>query len=554
MLSGGSQCDRGMTGSGSRSLDVASGEAFRGLLAGFADSVRRFPDRDALVVSGRRLSYAELSAAARRWRCAIGVSGTTEPLIAILAARSATAYAGILGILASGRGYMPLNPRFPSQRLESMLSLSGCDVMIVGPEAYPVLPSLLEAHSGAVTVIVDDEDVERVRAQLPSRHSVAARGPAGGTREERGAEASLDDPAYLLFTSGSTGKPKGVLVTHGNVTSYIRHVCNLYRVDENDRISQHFDLTFDLSVHDMFVAWERGAALCCVPEKSLMMPAKFIRDHELSMWFSVPSLIGFMQRLRLLKPGAFQSLRWSLFCGEPLAVEHARAWQEAAPGSIVENLYGPTEATIAITRFRWESERRVDEHPGGIVPIGWPFAGQRTAVADGDGRTVPAGSEGELVLQGSQVTPGYFNDSDNTRRRFVELPLVGAGTWYRTGDVVRQREDGCLLYLGRVDQQVKIRGFRVELQEIEHVVRGAIKTGNVVAVPWPVRDGSADGVVVFLCAPDPIDEGRLIAHCRKALPDYMVPRSIEIVDEFPLNANGKIDRRGLIERLQGRGA
>src|SRR5205807_7600878 len=168
------------------------------------------------------------------------------------------------------------------------------------------------------------------------------------------AELDSEAIAYLRFTSGSTGQPKGVAIHHSNVQPYVKYVSDRYSVNEEDRFSQEFDLTFDLSVHDMFVCWERGACLFSVPEKSVMMQAKFIRDHQLTMWFSVPSVIGILGKMRLLPSGCFPSLRYSLFCGEPLLVAYAQLWQKAATNSVIENLYGPTETTIAISHYRWD--------------------------------------------------------------------------------------------------------------------------------------------------------------------------------------------------------
>src|SRR4029077_10802534 len=166
-----------------------------------------------------------------------------------------------------------------------------------------------------LTVILPDAfDAKGLSSDFPQHRFVLSNEMTDCGVFSSRSEAPPTGIAYLLFTSGSTGQPKGVPIAQSNVRSYLQHICDRYDVDEADRFSQEFDLTFDLSVHDMFVCWERGACLFSVPEKSVMAPAKFIREHQLTMWFSVPSVIGLLARMRLLPPGCFPSLRYSLFC------------------------------------------------------------------------------------------------------------------------------------------------------------------------------------------------------------------------------------------------
>lgn len=528
-------------------------ESFRGLIHGFLESVHRFPDRTALFVEDESLSYADLG------RLVQGISRAilenqecTSPLAAVWAARSVTAYAGVLACLAAGKGYVPLNPKFPVGRTHRMLSLSGCTVMIVGKECLCQLPHLLQVVDHPLTIILPEvTTLNGLESDYPLHRFVVGQQPAGAESSPANVEVDAAATAYLLFTSGSTGEPKGVPISQGNVRSYLDWIGNHYEVNERDRVSQEFDLTFDLSVHDMFVCWEHGASLYCVPEKSVMAPAKFIRDHQLTMWFSVPSVAGLLAKMRLLSPGSLPSLRCSLFCGEPLPAAYAQAWQEAAPNSIVANLYGPTETTIAITHYRWEGQKSLRECLNGIVPIGRVFDSQDFRVTDRQGKTVPAGEQGELCLSGTQVAAGYWNNPEKTGERFVRLPGAGSRVWYRTGDLVRQDAAGNLCYLGRIDDQIKIRGYRVELQEIESVLRRACGTEQTVAIPWPVNHGSAEGIVAFVSGVDTLDQGRVRSYCNDLLPDYMVPKNIYVVEELPLNQNQKIDRRKLIELLEG---
>jgi amino acid adenylation domain-containing protein len=525
--------------------------AFRSLIDEFVDSADRFPSRDALVVDGECLSYLALKGLAGKIASAIlQYAHDTYPLVALLAHRSKTAYASILGILGAGKGYVPLNPKFPVERTRRMLDLSGCSTLIVGTEGFQHLPKLLIEVNRPLTLILPDLiEASGLSSDFPQHRFVPSKKMADGDKFPSHPEVSPTDIAYLLFTSGSTGQPKGVPIAQSNVRSYLKYICDRYDVNETDRFSQEFDLTFDLSVHDMFVCWERGACLFSVPETSVMAPAKFIRDHRLTMWFSVPSVIGVLARMRLLRPSCFPSLRYSLFCGEPLALSYAQFWQVAAPNSILENLYGPTETTIAITHYRWNKNGLPEECVNGIVPIGWIFDGQRCSVIDPERKPVPAGVPGELCLCGSQVTTGYWNEPKKTQEQFIRLPAAGERPWYRTGDMVRQDVNGCLYYLGRVDHQVKIRGYRVELQEIEAVLRRACDTEQVVSIAWPVEHGSADGVVAFIAGVTALDADRVLDYCSKILPSYMVPRTIYLCDEMPLNANGKIDRPRLVGML-----
>ena len=533
-------------------LAVATRTKHKGLIQGFLESTERFASRDALVVDNMNLSYRELR------DCAADIAKTIldqEPdvfhLAAMLASRSATAYASVLGILGAGKGYVPLNPKFPVDRTRKMLMLSGCRVLVVGEEAQGQLPRLLPEINRSLTVILPDcGDAAELRAAFPQHRFVSSRQMSRGEGFAFDTEVDSSAIAYLLFTSGSTGEPKGAPIHHSNVRPYIEYVSDRYEVNERDRFSQQFDLTFDLSVHDMFVCWERGACLFCVPEKSVMSPAKLIRERELTMWFSVPSVVALLSKMHLLQPRCFPSLRFSLFCGEPLPAVQAQQWQEAAPNSVLENLYGPTETTIAISHYRWDPAKSPEECLNGIVPIGRLFAGQQSRVVDHERSEVSA--TGELCLAGSQVTDGYWNNPEKTERQFVRFPETGETSWYRTGDLVKQGESGCLYYLGRIDQQIKIRGYRVELQEIEVVLRKASGAEQVVAVPWPVADGSADGVVAFLSGvANTIDDLHILNRCRDALPDYMVPRSIYRLEMMPLNDNGKNDRKGLLKLLEG---
>lgn len=523
----------------------------RALHDGFLASAERFADRPALEVAGTTLTYAQLRdrAAAIAATLQRAVPSAATPLTAVFAYRSETAFAGVLGTLMRGHGYVPLHPNFPVDRTRAMLERSGCEAIVVDAAGLELLDALLVGVARPLTLLLPEaEDVSDLAARWP-QHTVLGAGDLAAAAEWAPVERDVNAIAYLLFTSGSTGIPKGVMVAHRNVSAFIDVMSERYAPTPEDRFSQTFDMTFDLSVFDMFMAWQHGSCLCCPPEKALMTPSRFIKASKITIWFSVPSTAVFMKKLGMLKPESYPDLRLSLFCGEPLPAESAKAWAAAAPASIVENLYGPTELTIACTLYRWDEERSPAEAALGVVPIGEPYPGMTAIVVDDGLREVAPGEDGELLLTGPQVTLGYWQDAEKTAAAFVVPPGFDE-VYYRTGDRVRKPADGGpLTYRGRVDHQIKVLGHRVELGEIEAAIREETGADGVVAVGWPPTPAGAGGVVAFVGELGH-DVTKTLDALKARLPNYMVPRELRLLDELPLNANGKFDRKALTRLLE----
>lgn len=521
-------------------------DSFRGVAGRVEAAAERWPDRPALVVEGATVTYRDLWSRAGRLAAAVHRHAADRTFVAVVAARDETAYVGVLGALAAGCGYVPLNPAFPVARSAGMLRRSGARTLVAGPGSRALVEELLAASEAPLVVLLPEGPGGDGPLDDLGRHQVVGPEELAALDALGSAEAvAPQDPAYLLFTSGSTGEPKGVTVSQANVGAYLDHIAAAYGPTETDRCSQMFDLTFDLSVHDLFVTWSAGASLHVVPATSLMAPGRFIVDHELTHWFSVPSVAALMGRMRMLKAGLFPSLRVSLFCGEAFPVATARQWAEAAPNSVVDNLYGPTEATIAIAAHRVTADE-----PDGVVSIGTVFPTQHGRVADPSGAEVPDGEAGELLVAGTQITGGYLGDPERTAASFVTLADSELRPWYRTGDLVR-RVDGELSYLGRVDEQIQVLGHRVELQEIDSTLRRAAGTDQAMAVSWP-PGAAAEAVYAFVAASVPADEAAILDACRLALPAYMVPRKLFVLPDLPVNANGKTDRKALAATLKER--
>jgi amino acid adenylation domain-containing protein len=524
-------------------------EARPNLAAGFFSWAAEAPMRPALEVGGRSVTYGEL---ARRTRAIADAllehnAHSAPPLTAVLGQRSVTAFAGVLAASARGHGYVPLNPQFPARRNRAMLERSGCRAVVVDSSSVTCVDRLIEGLDRELLLVLPDQEDVAHHARRWAPHRVVGGRDLGDGDTVETTLALPGDPAYLLFTSGSTGVPKGVLVTQANVRAFLDAATSRYGITADDRFSQTFNLTFDLSAFDMFVAWDNGACVCSPSEKSLLKPSDFIRRARLSVWFSVPSIAVFMRHLGVLKPDAFPTLRWSLFCGEALPVDVARDWANAASNSIVENLYGPTEATIACTAYRWNSETSAGEAELGIVPIGHPFPGMSTLVVDDHLREVQPGEVGELLLSGPQVVQDYWKGDAAASASFVS---VSGSPHYRTGDRVRRPlGDGPLAYVGRLDDQVKVLGHRVELGEVEAALREETGVDAAVAIGWPRSPAGVAGIAAFVAAEN-IDLSTLRDRLALRLPPYMVPREVRLVSELPLNANGKWDRSALVRLLE----
>lgn len=514
----------------------------------FYNSATTHPDRVALVTEEAEMTYGELLSRVESLREAIRPQPSER--IGILANRAPVAYAAVQAALAEGRSYVPMNPGFPASRNAYIARKAELSTVVVGEECAEALESLLGELSAPLTLVV--------QGPCPAILEIASKSDfvkvVSAGEPEKGPPKPLvgipgDGSAYVLFTSGSTGEPKGVRVRQDNVTSYVRTFLSLYPIASDDRVSQTFDLTFDLSVHDQFVTWAAGATLVVYPDRALRSPIPWTRSQGVTVWFSVPSLAAFLESSRQVELNGLPDLRLSLFCGEKLTWKTSHLWRTIAPNSRQINLYGPTEATIAITHFEIEPSLCEERcHQGGI-PIGEAFPGQSCEIRDEQGEICPDTVSGELWLGGDQVTPGYLGEPAKTAERFVERD---GKVWYRTGDLVHSDPDGSIQYEGRLDFQVKVMGYRIELGEIEHALLKASGAAYSLADVAPIR-GDMDeiyGILPGSCA----DKKRPIKDALEGLlPSYMVPRKIFFMADIPLNANGKMDRGAIRQRvLEGR--
>lgn len=477
-------------------------------------------EREALWVAGRVARYSDLLG----WSDQLNSTfGSGSDVVAVIGNRRLPTYATIFACLADARTYVPINPNWPAERVLGILAQSRPDTIVIG-EGCP--PELLRA----IGAWVDCPRLVHV-AISGDELSITATGPCRPVDGRRYDPAGL---AYIMFTSGSTGQPKGVPISLSNLRAYVENLSALVPLDETDRVVQTVETTFDLSVHDMALAWNAGAMLAVVPEASASLGPRFVRQLKLTSWLSVPSAVAQAKNLGLLAAGSMPNLRTSFFCGEALPTAVAETWRAAAPNSRLFNIYGPTEATIAFSAFEFTG-RVLDKD---VVPLGQPIGNERMRIGDND----------EILLSGTQVFDGYLLDPVRSAEALIERD---GRRWYRTGDRGAYDQDVGYTFRGRMDSQIKLRGYRVELGDIEAALREGSGSGLVAAVPYDSVAPSTYNAVTAFVSGSPADEAAIHAALRELLPPYMLPDRVVLLHEMPKNSNDKIDRLALARMIHG---
>jgi amino acid adenylation domain-containing protein len=479
----------------------------------FAAQAAATPAAVAAECGPAQWSYAQLDQQANRIARRLRELGVgPEVLVGVCQQASLERLAALLGIWKAGGGYVPLDPALPAERLAYMIGDTAMRVILTDDDSAPRLPD-----SAAVVVSTDRE-----RALIGALD--------GGPLENTAAPQNV---AYVIYTSGSTGQPKGVLVEHRHAVNFLSGMVSHWAIGPDDAVLQFASFTFDVSVMDMFMPLLGGARVVLADRDTLHSPprlAALMRDRNVSYACLPPAVLS------LLAGEQFPALRVLMAAGEELPAELARRW--VRPGLRFVNGYGPTEATVIATYA--ELDETLSPPPIGLPT--WP--NYRVYVLDADLNPVPVGVTGELHIGGASVARGYLNQPELTSARFIPDPFTPGERLYKTGDLVRRRPDGNIVFLGRVDNQVKIRGLRVELGEIETALarHPAVAQAVVVVTPDPAGEPQLAAYVRLAAAAGP-DELR--DHLARLLPGYLIPAYLITVDTFPLNASGKIDKSAL---------
>ncbi|MGE0387691.1 MAG: amino acid adenylation domain-containing protein [Gammaproteobacteria bacterium] len=498
-----------------------------------------WPERPAVIDPDRgRASYAVLRSAAGRMAARLrGIGVGPGDRVGICAPKSVGVIAGIFGILEAGGAYVPVDPTAPAAR--SAFIFDDCAV-----KALLVHRTLLAGLAGQLQH-ADTEIVEPFEVPGTEAHDLVI----VRTRPRAGAPAYVPGPpdlAYILYTSGSTGKPKGVMHSHATALAFVDWCAGEFAPVPQDVFSSHAPFHFDLSIFDLYVPVMHGAAIVVIGEERGKAPlklAQLIVDERITVWYSTPSILRLLVEFGKIDQADCSSLRLVLFAGEVFPPKQQRALRQRWPHPVYYNLYGPTETNVC-------TFERVNTIPPddatGPFSIGRVCSGDRARVVDADGRDLPAGQEGELVVAGGSVMLDYWNLPENNARAFI---TDGNGErWYRTGDLAIDPGDGAYLFRGRRDRMVKRRGYRVELGEIEAALyrHAHVTEAAVVALPDP-----DSGVIIkaFMNWTGPKKPSliELKGYASKALPAYMIPDRFSVLAALPKTSTDKIDYQRLKE-------
>ncbi len=483
-------------------------------------SADQYAAHNAFCINGNFYNYRQFAEVVSAIRAEIRILPAEDINVALVANDDIETYAAIIALWLEGKCYVPLNPDTPRERNTNVINLAG-STAIIDSSDEPLFPGLN---------VIRSKDLPFKEFNLVPRN------------------VPDEDRAYIFFTSGTTGVPKGVPITRANLAGFITAFFALgIEMNASDKCLQMFELTFDLSVMSYLAPLLRGACVYTIPKDKIKFNyiAELMEDHHLTIALMVPSIIQYLRPYFDEINSA--SMKYSLFCGEALPLDVTKEWSECIPNAKIMNVYGPTEDTIFCTHYTYnrDGENKISN---GLLSIGKAMLETYTIIVNDANEMVKPGEKGQLCLGGVQLTPGYWLNEEKNKEAFFYIDYNGASTrFYRSGDLCLADEEGDIMYLGRVDSQIKVQGFRVELSEIEFFAKEYLKKINAVAIAFTNKINNTE--IGMVLESEELDTKELISYMKTKMPVYMIPTQLRFVKSFPLNTNGKIDRKVLKEKF-----
>lgn len=450
-------------------------------------------------------------------------------VVGIFNTKEVNGYAAMLACLKIGATYTNIDEENPLVRLEKILHT--CQPKLLISDHLP--SSLIKVVASDLNIDLVDFSSCDLLERFDDKNLETSRQIIGST------------PAYIMFTSGSTGTPKGVTISHASILSFLGWSIDRYDVTPKDRFAQVSPMYFDNSVFDFYTALFSGASLVPIKkETTTNLPEliDLVDSMKCTIWFSVPSFLVYLQTMRALNDKTFQSIRVFTFGGEGFPKgELKKLYKLYGNKAKLINVYGPTEGTCICSSY--DISQKDFEDMKTLAPLGSINPNFEYLIVDENMQEVQGGEKGELCLVGSNVALGYYNDLEKTSQNFIQNPIIKThkDIIYKCGDIVYEK-DGLLWFAGRVDNQIKHMGYRIELEEIESALNG-LNFINQSAVLYDRVKANYGKIIAYVATKEDISEVQIKNELHDLLPEYMMPNIIEIKNELPKNANGKVDKK-----------
>ncbi len=492
------------------------------------DTVKKFPNKIAIIDEKNSINFGDLQKEAKCIASYLQYKKIDKNLpIGVFLPKSIDAIKSFLGILYNGDFYVPLDTKSPNSRIEGIINKLEIKYIITDINNEELIKSL---NAEIEVILIDSIEVkEDIKFDFTNY------------------DFTIDtNPAYIINTSGSTGTPKGVVVSHKSVIDYIEWSINTFKIDSSFKIGNQAPLIFDVSVLDIYLMLSTGATLNLIPENLFVFPVKlieYLEKESINFICWVPSIMANIVTFDLLKDISLK-LKFIGFAGEVMPTKILNYWKQHISNALFVNLYGPTEITVICVYYVVNRLFKDEES----LPIGFACKNTDVLVLDEEDKLVNEQNKiGELCVRGSSLALGYYNDPEKTALAFTQNPLNKAypEKIYRTGDIVYYNERNELIYKGRKDFQIKHMGYRIELGEIETAILAINEVDNACIL----YDSENKNIVLIYESSSKISQRDILLALHNKLPKYMLPSKFILLEEIPLNINGKIDRIRLKEFL-----
>ena len=502
----------------------------KSVLVYLEEAAQKNENKTAIIEENKKITYIDLLQKSKKVGSEISKFVKPRNPVPVLMEKGINTLNAFFGSVYAGCFYVLLNPELPTARLEKILEILQANIIVTDEEHYQLTEEISKNQTILKIEDLQNSDINEEKLNVIRQNSLDV------------------DPLYANFTSGSTGEPKGVIVSHRSVIDFINVFTKQFNINEQDIIANQAPFDFDVSVKDIYSSLRTGATLLIVPKKLFSAPAKlldYICENNATTLIWAVSALCLITTFHGLDYRVPQNVNKVIFSGEVMPIKHIKQWIEHLPNAMYVNVYGPTEITCNCTYHIVNKELNYEKQ----IPMGKAFDNEEVFLLYENNNLITEKEKtGEICVRGTALALGYYNNKEQTEKSFVQNPLNSSyiDTIYRTGDLGYIGKDNEFYFAGRKDFQIKHMGHRIELEEIE------LEIGKIENVKRACCIYNNEKSKLYAFYIGDITKAELREMLAKKLPIYMIPNVIKQIEEFPLNKNGKIDRKKLMENLQNK--